>query len=525
LKREWKWLKKKHNQLLQQKITSSLSLPTNKENDRDLYIDVEKNLTVLKEIYQKCYDVVFREFWIGGEIKAYLIYIEGLSDDDECNENVLTPLMNAKLGKDKNLEEIVQKNLSVSEINTITTINDVIDSISLGKPVLLFDNQTAGVDLGLQKWQQRSIDEPQAERVIRGPREGFIETFEVNTSLLRRRIRSPQLKIETKAIGSITKTSVGTCYIEGIVDQDLVKEVNSRLARINIDGILDSGYIEELIEDSPYSPFPQVMYTEKPDVAVAHLLEGKVILVVNNSPTVLIMPITIFSMFQSAEDYYERYMIGTLIRWLRYFFIIIALLFPSLYVAILAYHQEMVPTSLMLSIAASREIVPFPALVEALLMEIMFEILREGGLRLPNQVGSAISIVGGLIIGEAAVQAGIVSTPVVIVVAVTGIASFAVPNYNASISLRMLRFPLIILAGSLGLVGIMLGVIAIVIHLCSLRSFGVPYLSPFAPSKQPDLKNDVLMRAPLWKMNTRPRLTGHQNKHRQDQNQKPGPMH
>jgi spore germination protein KA len=241
---------------------------------------------------------------------------------------------------------------------------------------------------------------------------------------------------------------------------------------------------------------------------------------VDGTPFVLIAPISFFSLLQSPEDYYQRYMISSIIRILRFVFMVLSLLLPSLYVAVLTYHQEMVPTALLISVASSRESVPFPALVEALMMEVTFEALREAGVRLPKQVGAAVSIVGALVIGQAAVQAGLVSAPMVIVVAITGVSSFMVPHYTQGIALRMLRFPIILLAGTLGLLGVMLGVITIVVHLCTLRSFGIPYLTPIAPVKGRELK-DALIRAPWWKMDTRPHLTGEFNSYRQSPSQKP----
>jgi hypothetical protein len=286
--------------------------------------------------------------------------------------------------------------------------------------------------------------------------------------------------------------------------------------------VLESAYIEELLEDQPFSIFPQIMNTERPDVAAANLLEGRVVIMVDGTPFVLIAPTTFYSLIQSPEDYYQRYAFSTAIRWLRYAALVISLLLPSLYVAVLTFHQEMVPTSLFFSIAKSREEIPFPVVVEALIMEITFEALREAGVRLPKQIGSAVSIVGALVIGQAAVSAGIVSAPMVMVVSITGIASFMIPRYSAGIALRLLRLPIILLAGTLGLLGIMLGVISTVVHLCTIRSFGVPYLSPLGPMKGQDMK-DVLIRAPWWMLNTRPHLTGNGNEYRQASEQKPDP--
>lgn len=484
--------------------------------------DLSGNIETLRTIYKDCSDVVFRPFFVGGHTKAVIIYFEGLSNIEEMDANLISPLMEENAAKYHSIYELFEKKISVTKAKEVKTFAECVEYLSIGSPVLLLERQSNGFAFGLSKWEKRSVEEPTAESVIRGPREGFTESLGVNSSLIRRKIRSPKLKMKSMKIGRLTQTEVIVSYVEGLVDQTLIEEINQRLEHIDIDGILESGYIEEMIEDNPYSPFPQILNTERPDVAVSSLLEGRVVILVDGTPFVLVAPTTLYSLLQSSEDYYERFMIGTAIRWLRYFFVLISLLLPSIYVAVLTYHHEMVPTSLLLSMAASREQVPFPALVEALIMEITFEGLREAGIRLPKQVGAAVSIVGALVIGQAAVQAGIVSAPMVMVVAITGIASFTIPRYTAGIALRMLRFPIIILAGTLGLLGVMLGIIFILTHLCTLRSFGVPYLSPMAPMKFRDMK-DVLIRAPRWALNTRPHLTGKYNKFRQIPNQKPDP--
>jgi hypothetical protein len=499
----------------------------NQQQQDFLSTDLNQNLQELQSIYKNCIDVVFREFRMGGKTKAALIYIDGLANIEEIDASVLTPLMKENNDKENtdqqiHVNHILEQKLTVSKVKRVQTITECIEHISIGNPVLLIDQQIQGFALGLSKWEKRSIEEPVAESVIRGPREGFTESLGTNLSLLRRKIRSPQLKMKSMKIGEYTQTEVVISYIEGIADQTLIQEVETRLHRIKLDGILETSYIEELIEDNSYSPFPQVLNTERPDVVVASLLEGRVAILQDGTPFVLIVPVSFYSLLQSTEDYYQRSLISTAIRWLRYLFLLISLLLPSLYVAILTFHQEMIPTTLLITIAASREPIPFPALVEALIMEIVFEALREAGVRLPKQVGAAVSIVGALVIGQAAVQAGIVSGPLIMVVALTGIASFTIPRYTAGIALRMLRFPMILLAGSLGLLGIMLGLLIILTHMATLRSFGVPYLSPMAPMQGRELK-DVLIRAPWWKLNTRPSLTGTDNIRRQGPNQKPNP--
>ena len=404
-------------------------------------------------------------------------------------------------------DQLLNLRIPVSDTKQVTDIAGVVREVSIGSAVLLIDGRPGGMAFFLSKWEKRSPDEPKAEPVIRGPREGFTETLSDNTAMLRRKIRSPQLKMRPVEVGRFTQTRVIVAYIEGLADAALVEDVTDRLSQIDIDGILESGYIEELIEDNPWSPFPQLLSTERPDAAAAGLLEGRVVMLVDGTPFALVVPTTLPSLLQSSEDYYQRFWLSTAVRWLRYLFFVLSLLLPSAYVAVLTYHQEMLPTALLLSVARSREEVPFPALVEALLMEITFEALREAGVRLPKQVGTAVSIVGVLVIGEAAVSAGLVSAPMVMVVSLTGIASFTIPRYNAGFAFRMLRFPIMLLAGTLGLLGTMLGVIAIIVHMCRLRSFGVPYLSPLSPADRTAMR-DVFIRAPWWMPGMRPQPGG-----------------
>ncbi|NLB18972.1 MAG: spore germination protein, partial [Syntrophomonadaceae bacterium] len=336
-----------------------------------------------------------------------------------------------------------------------------------------------------------------------------------NTALLRRRLKSTNFKIESFVLGRITKTAVILCYIDSVAPAELVAEVKKRLQRIDIDGILDTGYLEEFLEDNHYTLFPQMEYTEKPDRVCGHLLEGQVCIMVDGSPIALLAPTTFPRFWIASEDYYERYIYTSIIRIMRFAAFFIALLLPSFFVATITYHHEMIPPPLYLTIASAREGVPFPAFVEALLMELAFELLREAGLRLPRGIGPAISIVGALIIGDAAVQAGLVSTPMVIIVAFTGIASFVVPSYNAGIVVRIARFIFLIAAGLQGLFGIMIVFLIMIIHLASLKSFGMPYLSPLAPFNKIGL-TDIIVRRPWFLTFLRPTMKGMENEVRQD---------
>ncbi|BCG61600.1 spore germination protein [Paenibacillus sp. URB8-2] len=483
--------------------------------------NIAQDLARIKKIFDRSSDIIFREFQIGDSQNAALVFLDGMVNTLTLESDIMEPLlrygeqMTQKSGLTlTGLENLLRKQvISASQVSTGGRIQDAIDHILRGDTALLLDGVYKALFISARGWEMRAVEEPATEAVIRGPREGFTENLLTNINLIRRRLRTPQLKFESIQLGRLSKTDVAITYLEGIADEALIEEVRERLNRIDIDAILESGYVEELIEDNHFSIFPQINYTERPDRIVANLLEGKVGVLIDNTPFALFLPVTFFEMMQASEDYYQRFVVSTLIRLLRYLFLMIALLLPSLYIALLTFHQEMLPTSLLLSAAASRETVPFPAIVEALLMEISFEALREAGVRLPRPVGQAVSIVGALVIGEASVSAGIVSAPMVIIVSITGIASFIVPSYSQAITIRLLRFPMMILAGTLGLYGVLLGVLFILIHMARLRSFGVPYLSPLAPMHASDMK-DVFLRVPWWGMTKRSTETGKNNPRR-----------
>ncbi|MEW9670906.1 spore germination protein [Ammoniphilus sp. 3BR4] len=493
----------------------------------EISTDLKENESILRMRFQNCSDVVFRPIQIEGQTQVLFIYIDGLIDSKVLDESVLKPFIYH--GVPKGLDQMVQLGqmledqlIAVAQTKTVWGMEEVVRAIVNANVVVLAKGQTCALITDMKGAASRSIQEPATEPVIRGPRDGFTETLRTNTSLLRRRLKSPRMKMESLQLGAISQTDVVITYIEGIVNSSVLDEVRERVKRIEIDGILESNYIEELIEDTSYSPFPTIQHTERPDVVAGSLLEGKVGILCDGTPFALIVPFTFFAGLQAAEDYYQGFIYTTAIRWIRFILFNAALFFPSLYVAITTFHPQMIPTSLLLSFAAAREPSPFPTLVEALIMEIVFEALREAGVRLPKPVGSAVSIVGALVIGESAVRAGIVSAPIVIVVAGTGIASFAIPRYNLGIAYRLLRFPLLILAGTLGLFGIAMGAMALLLHLVSLRSFGIPYMAPLAPFNMKEIK-DTLWRAPLWMLELRPRFIAGPRSIRIPKGQKPNP--
>lgn len=458
---------------------------------------IGKNKHILDQAYKECADVIQRVIRFGekGENSALLVYLEGTANVEEIDEHVIKSLQRSRKPV-KSLEDMKQA-LSVTDAQEIYRFADVFKNVSDGKPVLFLNGVRSALILGLTKWATRSIEDTPTEPVIRGAKEGFVESLHVNISLIRRRIRTPKLKVKTLEVGDYSRTQVALTYMDGICNQKLIREILDRINRVSIDGVWDGGMIQEQIQDQRWSLFPQIQTTERPDTICAAMLEGRAALFFEGTPNVLIMPTTFFAFLQSPEDYYSGFIISTLLRILRTIFILIALLAPSLYIAIITFHQELIPTTLIMSVIQSREQVPFPAVVEAVVMEITFEGLREAGVRLPRQVGPAISIVGALVIGQAAIQASLVSPAMVIVVSITAIASFMVPHYDMSITIRILRFPIMIIASMFGLLGVVLAVICIVIHLTSLRSFGVPYFEPFAPfGKKASL--DSILRAPLW---------------------------
>ncbi|UQZ85215.1 Spore germination protein B1 [Paenibacillus konkukensis] len=466
-----------------------------------IHSSLEENKNYLNALFKDCSDFVIREFNIEDSVKAIMFFVDGMVNTEFAND-AMKALMILE-GGERLLDRIIETTLPVTQVQKSDNYSDLLLSVLGGDAGLVVDGNTQALMMGIRGMEKRSIQEPETESVIRGPREGFVENLRTNTSMIRRKLKTPRLKMKPMTIGRESNTSIVITYLNDIADPAIVEEVEKRLGKIDIDAVLETGYLEEFIQDSAYSPFPQVQYTERPDTVAASLLQGRVAIIVDGTPFVLIVPFVFAEALQASEDYYERFQISTLIRWLRFFLLILSLLTPGLYVAFTTFHQDLLPTSLLLSVAASREAIPFPAVVEALIMETTFEALREAGIRLPKTIGAAVSILGALVIGQAAVQAGIVSAPMVIVVSLTGIASFTIPRFNEAIAIRILRFPIMIVAAIFGLYGVLICIMLLLGHLANLRSFGIPYLSPFGPLSSSDLK-DAMFRSPWWSMRNRP---------------------
>lgn len=507
-------------------VSSTQKLPDNQEN-LPLSKALSDNLNTLHEIFSNCTDIVYREFVID-ELKcsAAIIFISGLVDTKLINESIITSIMNinevpSKITASGHVIEAAKMHfLKIADINEILTIGEAVDGLLSGNTVLLIDGDIKALRMNTPGWKDRSIEEPNIERTIRGPKQGFTEDIYTNTSMIRRKIKSSKLKMEEHIVGRQTRTKIYITYLNGIADDNIVNEVRERIERIDVDSILESGYIEELIEDTSYTLFPQIQHTERPDKVAGSILEGKVAILIDGTPFVLVAPATMIEFFQSSADYYERYPIATAIRLLRLFSFLISILLPGFFVAVISYHKEMIPTTMFISIIGAAQGVPFPIFIEAIIMEVSFEILREAGIRLPGIAGQTVGIVGVLVIGDAAVKANIVSPITVIIIALTAISSFGIPSYDMGYTTRALRFFILLLGAFLGLYGIMLGILILLIHMASLKSFGVNYLSPLAPLNLCDLK-DVFVRFPWWAMDERPGFSNRSNMHRQKHFLKP----
>lgn len=471
---------------------------------------LDKNLETFKQRLGNSSDIVIHEFQMDGAkgLKGAIMMVDGLSNQDNVNLSILKPMMyeaGLKMKTDDigtpDIDSLIREFLSAADVKKRGTIDEVLGDLLSGNTIVLVDKAKEALSIGLRKWEKRGVSEPQTETVVRGPREGFTETLRVNTSMLRRKIKNPNLRMEAMKIGEQTQTDICIAYIEGIIKPGLIDELKNRLNAICTDSVLDSGYVEAYIEDAPYSIFPTVGNSERPDTVASRLLEGRAAIIVDGSPFVLTVPMVYIESFQSPEDYYIRPYYASALRLIRVICFLITLLAPALYVALTTFHQELIPTQLLYTMTAGLSGVPFPALVEALMMLIIFDILKEAGIRLPKPIGSAVSIVGALVIGQSAVSAGLIGPFMIIVVSITAIANFVVPAQSDSLS--MMRYMFLILSGFLGGFGIMMGMLFMLIYLASLNSFGVAYLMPIVPLNKEGIK-DTFVRMPLWQMLKRP---------------------
>ncbi|KWX69924.1 spore germination protein [Paenibacillus jilunlii] len=499
----------------------------NKDSTADSQVSgqYEADLSYVQQAIGGNSDVNFREFVVQGyELRAVLIFVNGMQDEESINRHVMQQLMFGNSGMKEEgqdsretltLSALKANLLPLTELEEVTELDKLQERILFGYTALLIEGIPAGLLVGQPNGSIRAITEPTSEALLRGPRIAFSEVLSENTSMLRRQGLNKNLEMKVYEVGSLVKRKLVIAYMKDIVNPDLLEEVKTRVSRIDMDFIAESGYVEQLIEDNVLSPFQQIQNTERPDRVINALLEGRVALLLDGTPFALIVPVTFSMLLQSPEDYFERWLPGTLLRLLRFFAAFMALMAPALYISFISFHPGLIPTELVISIIETRQGVPFPSVIEVLILEVSIEILREAGIRLPKPIGPAMGIVGGLIIGDAAVNAGIVSPFLVIVVAVTAISSFSIPMYSAGITLRILRFVGMMFAAVLGMLGTILFILLIFIHLTKLKSFGVPYVTPFSPLRLSDWK-DLYIRAPLPLMKRRPEMMKTQKKKRRN---------
>lgn len=454
-------------------------------------------------------------------IKAYLVYMVSVVDANEVDRALLGPLMQFPRYESRQtgveLLQLVDRSLLPGRQTVPAfSLSKVADAVAAGQCALLLDTVPGVLLTDLRKFPGRGVEQPTTEQVVRGAQESFTESLLTNVGLVRRRLQTPDLIFEMLEIGRRSRTHVAIAYLDGVVNPVLLAEVHKRLNGLDIDALTSSGALEQMIEDSPYGIMPTLQDTQRPDRAAAAITEGRVVLMVDGTPFVLIAPVVFADFYHNPEDYDIKWPFGIILRFIRLSGLLVTLLLPGMYIAIANYHQEMIPASLLLAIAASREAVPFPAPVEVVMMEVAFEIIREGSLRIPTVLGQTVGIVGALILGQAAVQATIVSPILVIVVATTALGSFTIPNYSMSLPIRFGRFIFIALAASFGLYGVAAGLFLWSAHAASLRSFGVPYMAPGGPRIKGS--PDVLMRGPMFAMERRPDLARPLDKQRQADN-------
>lgn len=469
---------------------------------------LNENLDDLKEMLADSSDVKVHVFRLGPDqqLTGAIAFIDGLVNNSILTDAILRPIRSWRYEDEMPLAEqdlidvLAQEVLCAGDVKEVSLLSELASGCLAGDTVVLLDGCAIGLVISTKGWDKRSVTEPQSETVVRGPREGFTENLRTNTALIRRKIKNGQLCVVNMTVGRKTRTDVCLMYLCGVADPKVVETVKYRIGHLDVDAVLESGYIEEYVDDAPFSPFATVGYSEKPDVVAGRLLEGRIAVIVDGTPFVLTAPMLFVESFQTAEDYYTRPLYASIMRIIRFAGYFITVFAPAIYIALTTFHQELIPTTLLFTIANAREGTPFPVFLEAFIMVFAFEILREAGIRLPRPVGQAISIVGALIMGDAAVSAGLVGAPVVIVVAITAVAGFLVPNQNDSTSL--LRIVLMVLAAIMGFYGVAMGFLAILLYLGSLTSFGVPYFDGFAWTSS---LQDSMVRMPLWAMVRRPR--------------------
>lgn len=479
----------------------------------------------LRQMCEGCDDIIIRPMELGLEtrVKCLVVYIEAAVSNMMLEDSVIGKLLNHlwELGE-KDIRRVVTENgLGISDVKELQNMEECMAAMLAGNAVFFFEGYDRALKISSKGYPGMGVSKADSEKVLRGSREAFSESVKINTALVRKRVRTTELKVEELFLGNQSNTTVSLVYMENLAYPSLLEEIRTRLSSFEIDGILDSGVVEQLASDVWYSPFPQFQTTERPDRAAAAVLEGRVVLLCDNTPMALLLPTTMNSLLQTGDDYYGHFEIASLLRCIRYLAIILAFSLPGLYLAVTNFHPQILPTNLILSMADARGGVPFPTMAEVLLMEISFELMREAGLRMPGPIGNMIGIVGGLIIGQAAVTANLISPIIVIIDALTALGSFSIPNEELSEAFRLLKYGMIFLCGFFGIYGYITGWLLLLIHLSGLKSFGIPYLMPFAAADRDGISRwtDGIFRAPMKKLNRRPVYAVRENRRKMKVNE------
>ncbi|MBE7054231.1 MAG: spore germination protein [Ruminococcaceae bacterium] len=484
---------------------------------------LDKNLKYAKQVFHMPLnsDIIFRNFDITMDekvFKAFLIVCDGLANTESINECVLKPFMYLRHihnENDEKLEDFIERKLLPQrQVTKSEDINDILKKVNFGFCVLFVDTVSKGFIIDLKGWEHRGVDTPQNESIILGPHEAFNEMLRTNTALIRKTINSPDLIMEMETLGKVSKTPASVAYIKGIVNENLLKEVKYRIENIDVDYILTALDLEQYIEDDTFALVPQILSTERPDRVCNALIQGKIAIVVSGSPNVLVLPSTFFDFLKTADDEYLRYPFNLVSRTLRFTAVFLSLFASAIFIAIVNYHEGLLLTDILFSIEASRTLVPFPSILELILMEGAFELIKEAGSRIPSAIGQTLGIVGGLVLGQAAVAASVVSPIMIIVVATGGIASFAIPDYSLSLSFRISRFLYIFGAAIAGFLGILAILFIRLLFLFNVKSFGVPYFVPIAPITK-DSSFEAFFTFPVWKREARPGYVKSQNAKKQ----------
>ncbi|MBU3184690.1 spore germination protein [Clostridium estertheticum] len=467
--------------------------------------DLNGNIDLIRNGLGKQSPIVVKHFYIGSDqpLEAAIIYINGIADKDIIDRDILNPLM-IHIGENLNGranigDYLCKRYISMSNTLVESDLNGVVNHLKRGKTAVLINGTLEVIIADTTGGVQRAIMEPMNETAAKGPRDGFVENLEVNISLIRRKVKDKNLNIELFNVGSRLQSDLAMVYIEDVVDKHVLEELKKRIEAIDLDAVLSAGKLEQYIEDYAYTVFPQAYSTERPDRAIGNMLEGRIVLIIEGTPMVLVYPAIFMQFFQAVEDYTERTIVASFVRLLRILAAIIIITLPSIYLTLIKFNVELIPIKFVTPIVQSRVGIALTPFLEIIAMELVVEFLREGGLRLPTKIAQTLSLVGGIIIGDTAIQSKMVSPTTLLIVGITVITTFLIPNYDMSLSIRMLRFPMLVLANIMGIFGIAVGWFLILVHLSSLDSLGVPYFE-FHKS---DMK-DTFIRAPLWKMNKRP---------------------